>query len=83
MGKSSDKVAWRLDKIYALGMLSWPQLLQVNPESEFKGALQKLANWHCVIIHHGELSIHRDQGIVEHWNQVLAELLFLNPSFTA
>ena len=79
MEKSSDKVPWTLDKIYALGVLLLTQLVQVNPGSEFKGALQKPANWQCVIIYHGEVSIHRDQGIVEHWNQVLAELLFLTP----
>ena len=44
--------------------LSCLHILQVKPES-YKGSVQKLASKHGVTIRHGEVDMHRDQGIVE------------------
>ena len=40
--KTSTQVAKALEFIYLHSPLTWPKLLQVDPESEFRGAVQKL-----------------------------------------
>ena len=68
--KDSEEVARGFAKIYRLGPLKWPQMLQVDPGREFMGAVTK------VTIRRGRANIHRDQAIVERFNRTLAERLF-------
>ena len=68
-----------LSKIYnknRQGGLRWPQLLQVDPGREFMGAVTKAMENHKRAIRRGRVDIHRDQAIVERFNQTLAERLF-------
>ena len=46
-------------KIYK-GKLNWPELLQVDPGSEFMGSVTKLMNDKGVKIRRGNVNIHRD-----------------------
>ena len=55
--------------------LTWPKPLQVDPGSEFRGAVQKLCDKHGTVIRRGVVGVHRDQGIVERFNRTLAERL--------
>ena len=61
---------------YRRGPLKWPKLLQVDPGHEFMGSASQLLAKHSVQVRRGWVDIHRDQGIVEHWNRTLAEWLF-------
>ena len=74
--KDSDEVAREFAKIYRRGPPKWPQLLQVDPEREFMGAVTKAMGEHNVTIRRGWPNIHRDQAIVERFNRTLAERLF-------
>ncbi|KAL9964114.1 hypothetical protein ACROYT_G027698 [Oculina patagonica] len=56
--------------------LKWPQMLQVDPGREFMGAVTKEMENHKTYIRRGRVNIHRDQAIVERFNQTLAERLF-------
>lgn len=59
-----------------LGLLKWPQMLQVNPGRGFMGAATKEMENHKTYIQRGRAEIHRDQAIVERYNQTLAGHLF-------
>ena len=48
--KSSSEVAEAFKKIYRSGPLKWPNLLQVDPGSEFRGAVSSLMERHNVKI---------------------------------
>ena len=74
--KTVAEVADALSRIYRRGPLKWPKLLQVDPGSEFMGAVSQLLAKHSVQVRCGRVDIHRDQGIVERWNRTLAERLF-------
>ena len=74
--KDSDEVARGFAKIYRLGPLKWPQMLQVDRGREFMGAVTKAMDAHKVTIRRGRANIHRDQAIVERFNRTLAEKLF-------
>ena len=74
--KTATQVARALEFIYLRSPLTWAQLLQVDPGSEFRGAVQKLCDKHGTVIRHGVVGVHRDQGIVERFNRTLAERLF-------
>ena len=74
--KESEEVARGFAKIYRHGPLKWPQLLQVDPGSEFMGAVTKAMDEHKVTIRRGRPNIHRDQGIVERFNRTLTERFF-------
>ena len=74
--KSAAEVADALERIYKRSPLGWPKLLQVDPGREFMGAVSQLLAKHNVSIKCGRVDIHRDQGIVEHFNRTLAEQLF-------
>ena len=74
--KDSDDVSRGFAKIYRLGPLKWPQMLQVDPGREFMGAVTKAMDAHKVTICRGRVNIHRDQAIVERFNCTLAEKLF-------
>ena len=74
--KNSDEVALGFQKIYKRSPLTWPELLQVDPGREFMGSVTKLMENHKTRIRRGRVEIHRDQAIVERFNQTLAERLF-------
>ena len=74
--KDSEEVVRGFAKIYRLGPLKWPQMLQVDPGREFMGAVTKAMGEHKVTIRRGRVNIHRDQAIVERFNRTLAEKLF-------
>ena len=74
--KQAKEVASASSKIYARSSLNFPNLLQVDPGSEFKGEVKQLLDKNGVSIRQGRVNIHRDQGIVERFNRTLAERLF-------
>ena len=74
--KQAKEVASALSKIYARSPLNFPNLLQVDPGSEFKGEVKQLLDKNDVSIRQGRVNIHRNQGIVERFNRTLAERLF-------
>ena len=65
-----------LKRIYKRGPLKWPQLLQVDPGSEFMGSVTKVMENNRTSIRRGRTEIHRDQAIVGRFNRTLAERLF-------
>ena len=73
--KNSDEVAQGFQKIYKRSPLTWPELLQVDPGSEFMGAVTKLMEKHKTRIRQGRVEIHRDQAIAERFNRTLGERL--------
>ena len=74
--KESDEVSKVFQRIYKLGPLKWPQLLQVDPGREFMGTVTKVMENNKTAIRRGRTEIHRDQAIVERFNRTLAERLF-------
>lgn len=48
-------------------------MLQVDSGHEFMGSVTKEMEHHKTYIHCGLTEIHRDQGIVERFNRMLAE----------
>ena len=74
--KEAREVAAALERIYSRSLLSWPKLLQVDPNREFMGAVNQLLSKHNVEVRRGRVDIHRDQAIVERFNRTLAERLF-------
>ena len=74
--KESEEVANALSRIYRRLPLMWPKRLQVDPGREFMGAVSQLLAKHNVFVRRGRVDIHRDQGIVEHFNRTLPEPLF-------
>lgn len=75
-GKSSHQAADALERIYARGPLKWPTLLQFDPGKEFQGAFAQLLEKNGVRKRVGEIDNHRDQALVERYNQTLANRLF-------
>ena len=63
-------------KIFQKAPLLWPNLLQVDPGSEFRGKVSSLMAKHNVVIRCGHTAIHHNQGIVERFNKTLADKLF-------
>jgi len=74
--KDSAEVAKAFQAIYRRSPLTWPQMLQVDPEREFMGSVTKEMEGHKTYIRRGRTEIHRDQAIVERFNRTLAERLF-------
>ena len=74
--ENSDEVAKAFQTIYKRSPLTWPEMLQVDPGREFMGAVTKEMEHHKTFIRRGRVDIHRDQAIVERFNQTLAERLF-------
>ena len=73
--KDSSEVSRAFRKIYK-GPLKWPKILQVDPGCEFMGTVTEEMKKHDVRIRRGNVNVHRDQGIVERFNQSLSERLF-------
>ena len=74
--KESNEVSKSFQRIYRRGPLKWPQLLQVDPGRQFRGAVKKVMENNRTAIRRGYVNIHRDQAIVERFNKTLAEHLF-------
>ena len=74
--KNSVEVAKAFQSIYKRSPLTWPHMLQVDPDREFMGAVTKEMEKHKTYIRRGRTEIHRDQVFVERFNRVLAERLF-------
>ena len=72
----NSEVAQAFQEIYKRGPLKWPEMLQVDPGREFMGAVSKEMEKHKTFIRRGLPEIHRDQAIVERFNQTLTERLF-------
>ena len=74
--KTAAEVADGLARIYKRSPLRWAKLLQVDPGRESMGSVSQLLAKHTVQVRRGRVDILRDQGIVERFNQTLAERLF-------
>ena len=74
--KDSAEVAKAFHSIYKRSLLTWPQLLQVDPGRKFMGSVTKEMENHKTAIRRGRSEIHRDQAIVERFNCTLAKRLF-------
>ena len=74
--KECFEVAKSFQKIYRESALKWPKILQVDPGREFMGEVTKKKSKHKTRIRRGNVNVHRDQGIVERFNQSLSEKLF-------
>ena len=73
---TTPEVSRAFQTIYKRGPLRWPKVLQVDSGREFMGeATRKMAK-HNVRIRKGHVKVHRDQGIVEQFNQTSSERLF-------
>ena len=73
--KTATHVGKALECIYARRPVRRPKVLQIEPGSEFRGAVQKACDKNGVTIRRGEDGVHRDQGIVERFNRTFAEKL--------
>ena len=73
--KDSSEGSKAFQKIYK-APLKWPKVLQVDPGREFMGEVTKEMTKHDVRIRRENVNVHRDQGIVERFNQTLGERLF-------
>ena len=60
--KNSDEVARAFQSLYKRSLLTWPQMLQVDPGREFMGAVTKEMEKHKTYIRRGRTEIHRDQA---------------------
>ena len=74
--KSAKEVAQALQWIYENTPLTYPKTLIVYDGKEFYGETTKLMEKHDVMIQRRDPSQHRSQGIVEWFNQTLANRLF-------
>ena len=74
--KYTKEVAQAFQWIYENTPLNYPKTLIVDDGKEFYGDTTKLMEKHDVIIHRGDPSQHRSQGIVERFNRTLADRLF-------
>ena len=74
--KTAAEVANGLSRIYKQSPLRWLKLLQVDRGREFMGSVSQLLAKHSDQARRGRVDIHRNQGIVEHFNRTLAERLF-------
>ena len=74
--KSAKEVAQALQWIYENTPLTYPKTLIVYDGKEFYGETTKLMEKHDVMIQRRDPSQHRSQGIVERFNQTLANRLF-------
>jgi len=74
--KDSAEVTKAFQSIYRCSPLTWPQMLQVDPDREFMGSVMKELESHKTYNRRGRTEIHRDQAIVERFNRTLAERLF-------
>lgn len=69
--KTAAEVADALSRIYRRGTFKWPKLLQVDNGHAFMGAVSQLLAKHDDSLRRGRVDSHRDQRIVEHFNQTL------------
>jgi len=74
--KDSAEVAKAFHSIYKCSLLTWLQVLQVDPGREFMGSVTKEMENHKTYIRRERPDIHRDDGTVESFNRTLAERLF-------
>ena len=72
----TKEVAQAFQWIYENTPLNYPKTLIVDDGKEFYGDMTKLMEKHDVIIQHGDPSQHHSQGIVERFNNTLADRLF-------
>ena len=62
--------------IYERGPLKWPNLLQVDGGTEFRGVTSRAAEENGTQIRVGVRGNHRQQGIVERFNRTIGERIF-------
>ena len=74
--KSSSDVLLAFEHIYGNTPLKWPKLLQVDPGTEFKGAVTAAFAKHVTRIRRGITNLHRNQAVVERFNKTLSEKVF-------
>lgn len=73
--KSSKTVKEAFEEIYDRGILEMPQIIQVDPGSEFKKDVKNYFEKHGVYVRYGKPGRHRQQALVERRNQVLGNAL--------
>ena len=74
--KSAAEVLSAFETIYKNTPLKWPKLLQVDPGTEFKGAVTAAFTKHGTAVRRGITNLHRNQAVVERYNKTLAERIF-------
>lgn len=74
--KRAAEVASALGWIYECDPLTWPRFRQVDRGREFMGVITQLLAKHGVHLTRVQAGDHRQQGIVECFNQTLRESLF-------
>lgn len=79
-GKDSTLVFYALQVIYKRSRLDWPNRLETDPGSEFKGAFKVGVNAKNVYLRYGKTNRHRQQATVESCNHTLGEALNLRMS---
>lgn len=73
--KTSETVKKAFKEIYRRNILSLPEIIQVDPGSEFKGEVKKYFDKNNVYVRYGKAGRHRQQALVERRNQVLGNAL--------
>ena len=73
---TTHEVSRAFQTIYKRGPLRWPKVLQVDSGREFMDEATREMAKHNVRIRRGNVKVHRDQGIVEQFNQTSSERLF-------
>ena len=74
--RTSNAVAEGLTTIYTRGPLDWPNLIQIDGGSEFKGVVKSLAARRGTFFRVGDRGNHRQQSIVERFNRTISERIF-------
>lgn len=74
--KENTEVLAAFEKIYNRGILKLPTKIDVDPGSEFQGAVKKWFTDKGIFMRVGKVGRHRQQAIVERKNQTIAKALF-------
>jgi hypothetical protein len=73
--KDGASITQAFKTIYKRGILKKPEVLTVDPGSEFKGDAQKSLEEMGITIKRGKVARHRQLGIVERKNQMIGKLI--------
>jgi len=73
--KTSKGVVEGFKTIYKRGILKKPQVIEVDPGSEFKGAFKTWAKNNDIVIIYKKVGRHRQQAVVERANQMIGAAL--------
>lgn len=73
--KKSSTIVDALKKIYSRQYLNMPYMFQVDDGSEFKDDFKKYVNKHNRGVRTAQTARHRQQAVVEKWNQFIGKAL--------